>query len=975
MSRTTTGSTVHGFEIISRTDLPEYRSVGVLARHKKTGCEVYHLVNDDTENLFSFGFKTIPPDSTGVAHILEHTVLCGSRRFVVKDPFLSLLKGSMNTFLNALTFPDKTVYPAASTVEKDLFNIMKVYGDAVFFPLLKKELFQQEGHRLYFDESGKPTISGVVYNEMKGNYSSHDSIAAEWCLRSLFPDTPYGVDSGGDPDHIPSLTYEQFVAFHRSYYHPSNARVFLYGSIPTQKYLEFLETEFLNEFSKGEPVPEISVQPEFDAPRRVTEYAPSEHGVENAASITMNWRLAPVTDPVLVLSFEILTEVLLGNSGSPLHMALIDSGLGEDLSGPTGLETEIRDLVFSVGLRGLEPDKLDAVEKLILGELGRLTREGIEGDAIEAALRKYEFRNREIKGGGPFGLRLMRKAYRGWMHGAKPETTLEFERPFAELRKLARPGYFEQLIRSRLIENPHRTTVTIVPDAELAARKEAEIADRLAKIDRELTAAERERIGIENEALTLLQSTPDSPDDVAKIPFLTIDDAPRTVETILTTVSRLDGTDVHAHDVYTNGIVYVELAFDLEGLDSELDMLLPFFADILGELDLPGMSYDVLAREIDLTTGGIAAYLTSSPTVDDPDAVRKYLFIRVKALEHSASSALELLGRILRDSETDNPKRIRDILVEARNSMKASVIPAGSAYVALRSMRSLSRASAQDERWRGVSQYLYLIGLDPASGDRLAGSLDRLKREVFTRARLTVNITGTEPGRLAVERPVRALIASLPPGSGDSTAATGSEIFPRCEALIVPASVGYAASSIVAARIGTAEHAAESVLAHLLSTGFLWEQIRMKGGAYGAGAVARALEGAFSFYSYRDPVVENTPGVFRRAVIESAETAFTREAVELAVISIVGKDVRPLSPAEKGAIAFKRSLLGITDELRQKKRDDVLAMTPERVRAAAGRLAAEFDNAAVVVMAGREAVDRASVQVPALAADRLEIPV
>ena len=227
MSRTTTGSTVHGFEIISRTDLPEYRSVGVLARHKKTGCEVYHLVNDDTENLFSFGFKTIPPDSTGVAHILEHTVLCGSRRFVVKDPFLSLLKGSMNTFLNALTFPDKTVYPAASTVEKDLFNIMKVYGDAVFFPLLKKELFQQEGHRLYFDESGKPTISGVVYNEMKGNYSSHDSIAAEWCLRSLFPDTPYGVDSGGDPDHIPSLTYEQFVEFHRSYYHPSNARIFL----------------------------------------------------------------------------------------------------------------------------------------------------------------------------------------------------------------------------------------------------------------------------------------------------------------------------------------------------------------------------------------------------------------------------------------------------------------------------------------------------------------------------------------------------------------------------------------------------------------------------------------------------------------------------------------------------------------------------------------------------------------------------
>jgi len=386
------GQRYGAFVLQSVTRVPEYESTGLLFLHEPTGCTVYHLHNDDEENLFSFIFKTPPTDSRGTAHIIEHAVLSGSREYPIKDPFLAPSRVSMNTFLNAMTYPDKTMYPASSTVKKDFFNLLEVYGDSVLFPLLRRETFHQEGRRYYFDDAGALEVDGVVYNEMKGNYSSHDSIAGEWSYRSLFPDSAYRFDSGGEPEEIRDLTYDEFVAFHRRWYHPSNCRIFLYGDIPPEETLRVLHDRFLSHFGEAgngdrrESL--LEPQPRWESPRSFRLTSPAAEGDETAGktTITMNWLTASVFDPLMVLSLEVLTEILLGHSGSPLQKAIVDSGLGEDLSPVSGLDTHTMELVFTVGLRGTDPDRRDAFEALVIGVLGRLVADGIPADVVEGAL-------------------------------------------------------------------------------------------------------------------------------------------------------------------------------------------------------------------------------------------------------------------------------------------------------------------------------------------------------------------------------------------------------------------------------------------------------------------------------------------------------------------------------------------------------------------------------------------------------------
>jgi hypothetical protein len=423
------GDSYAGFHVLSVKEVPEYRSAGIHLKHTATGCRVYHLVNDDEENLFSFGFKTPPPNNTGVSHIIEHSVLSGSERFPVKDPFIELIKGSMKTFLNAMTYPDKTIYPASSINEKDLFNLMLVDGDAVFFPLLRKEIFLQEGYRLELGESTNPFITGVVYNEMQGNYSSHESIVGEWSYRSLFTNSPYRFDSGGDPENIPELTYEQFLDYHRTYYHPSNCYLFLYGNIATERYLEFLDHHFLSSFTAREVDTVIPPQRRWTGPIELVKGCPiaEDESPENKTTISINWLCNDITDTVTTLGLEILSEALLGNPGSPLHKKIIDSGIGEDLSPVSGYYENIKESVFSVGVRGSNPDRSEEFTDLVLEELQDLVSRGIPEDALEGAVYRTEFRNREIPAGIPLGLRLMSRAYRGWIHTGDPESTLLFD--------------------------------------------------------------------------------------------------------------------------------------------------------------------------------------------------------------------------------------------------------------------------------------------------------------------------------------------------------------------------------------------------------------------------------------------------------------------------------------------------------------------------------------------------------------------
>lgn len=970
------------YELLSEEALPDHNARGLLYRHKKTGCEVYHVSNDDRENLFAFAFKTVPGDSTGVAHILEHTVLNGSEAFPVKDPFLMLLKGSVNTFLNAMTFPDKTLYPASSTVEQDLFNMMEVYGDAVFFPQLKRQLFRQEGHRLEFDDEGKLYLTGVVYNEMKGNYSSHDSIASEWCFRSIFPDNTYGEDSGGDPREIPNLSYEEFLEFHRRFYHPSNARIFLYGNIPTERYLDFLHAKFLSRFDSRDDQVDIPLQPRWTEPRELTAYYPADGatpGEERKSSVTLNWLLFPSTDRFLSLAFGVLADVLLGTSGSPLQKALVESGLGEDLSAPTGYETELREAVFSVGLRGTDAARKQEIEELVYTVLRDLAERGFEDDLVEASLRRVEFRNKEIRGGGPQGLRLLRKAMRGWMHGFAPGEYLDFTENFAALRKelAANPRYLEGLITEYLLENPHRSTVVVAPDPELTERETKEVRAQLAQIADAMSEEERHRLEEENTALRQLQQAPDPPEELAKIPFLTLSDIPAEIVRIADDWTRAGDVPIHTHTAFTNGIVYLDFAFDLHDLTPEEERYVPLLSHALTETGLPGMSYDELLREINLRTGGIGASVAASATRPDPNRVRTMLNVRVKMLEENLEEALELFRRVLTEPDFGDQRRLKDLISEVRNDFVSSIVPSGHSYAMTRAARRLSPTSAVDELWHGIEQLRFMDAL--ASGASVGEILADLRGKVVERNRLTVNLTCDEGVHAAAMDRLSRLLGELPGGGASRIdlatvpSRRAAELDSATEGIAVSSSVNFVAAVLPSSPVGSPQQPAEEALAQLLRTGPLWEKIRMEGGAYGAFATNHATERIFLFGSYRDPQVVRTLDAYRSALRELSEAPPEEKDLELALLGLLGKELRPMVPREEGMVSFRRSLLGVDDELRQRVRDGIRAVTPEDVQRAAARMLAAFDGASVAVVGGASQLDQAAETLPELGTNRLEL--
>ncbi|MCG8479378.1 MAG: insulinase family protein [Spirochaetales bacterium] len=948
-------------------DLPDYNGAGTLYRHEASGAEVFHLANDDPENMFSFAFATYPEDSTGVAHILEHTVLSGSERFPVKDPFLQLLKGSVNTFLNAMTYPDKTVYPAASPVAKDLFNMMKVYGDAVFFPLLKGELFRQEGHRLQFDDDGALERTGIVYNEMKGNYSSHDSVVGERCFQSLFPDTIYRHDSGGDPAVIPELTYEQFVAFHRRYYHPSNVRIVLYGNIPTNEYLEFLHTEFLSRFEAQPPIVPPMLQPRWTAPRLVEATYPLD-GVEDLrrrSSVTMNWLLFPVTDAGRVLATAVLSDILLGHSGSPLTKALIDSGIGQDLSPVVGLEVELREAVFSVGLRGTDGERKDEIETLVLDTLRRLADEGIPADAIEGSLRRVEFSNREMKG-GPNGLRVMNRVLRGWMYGGGPMDALNFGRYIAELREslAADRRLFEKMIAELLLDNRHRSTVIVRPDAEQSAREREALERELNELREALSTEERRRIEADGNDLATLQETPDDPAALAEIPFLRLADIPREVRTVpYDTVPLSGGTgDLYLHREFTNGILYVDVAFDFGALSPREESLLNLLGAAYTEVGLPGVPHERLNELINLSTGGISAFVSNQTRYGDLARIRRLFVLRLRVLDRTWREGAELFARIVRELDFSDERRLAQVLDELIEEMQSALIPSGHYFAGLRAASGISALPALEEEMNGVTQLSHLQKLADEMKrypGRIGGELNALLSRLLNPALMNINITGAD----GVVDEVRGWTADFATTafkrfSGETAGVGGGTVFEEPtgyggrEYLLTSASVSYVTVAFPGALYGDPLAPAQDLLAHLLRTGPLWERIRMRGGAYGAFASSRPTEGLFSFASYRDPHTVQTLETYRETLDEMAGGAIGEEAIELAKVNMLGRELRPLTPRDAGFVNFKRRLHDIDDALRQHLRDSLRDVGARDIRAAAAGLLERFDRRRVVILGG-----------------------
>jgi Zn-dependent M16 (insulinase) family peptidase len=987
-----------GFEILEVKELAELAADGIWARHKKSGAQVFHVYNDDRENLFSFAFATAPEDSSGAAHVLEHSVLCGSENYPLKDAFLVLAQGSLQTFLNAWTFPDKTVYPASSVNEHDYFNLMGVYGDAVFRPLISDWTFMQEGCRLEFAPKSKDklTLTGVVYNEMKGAYSSLDAYAGLWSVKAVLPGTPYAFDSGGDPDHIPELSREKLLEFHRSRYSPANCRIFLAGNIPTEKQLAFLDDKFLSSLAGGKAAAPIAPAARWKEPRSFRIPCPSS-GSERKATVLLSWLCGDASDAAETLHLAALAEILLGHDGSPLTRALIDSGLGEDLSPVTGLEGEIRETVFCAGLRGVrgvrgvrgtgeagggEEEPYKKVEALILGELERLVREGIPEEEIEAALLSMEFSHREIRrSGGPFSLVWMRRSLRSWLHGGAPWDSLLFNPLFEDLKK--RLGgdkrYFEGLIRRYLLDNPHRAFVVIEPEKGFQEKKDAGREALLTEKAKALTEKEKETIREKAAALSRFQEAGDSPEALAAIPHLTRKDLAPDIEKVEREFFDAAGVPLMAHSLFTNGISYADLAFPVDLLEGDDYLWLPFFSRAAVSVGLPGMDYGEVSGLLARTTGGFHAMLeTSSPVPGAPRAAvfpqgifdirgRDWLIFRLKALDGKMAPSLDLALRLITEGDFGDLKRIRDLTLEMKNDMDSNLAPSGHSYASLRSGRGFSASRRTEEKWNGLEQLFFVHRLAEMEAGEISGRLCAL-REKISSGGMVVNLggeaiknclaeIGKRFGRFGPPRPRRETAAF-------AAAEGGPEVFASASL-----QVGFAALTLPASPYDSAEQAAELVLSHQLSTGPLWEAIRMKGGAYGAFAHPDNLEGTFSFSTYRDPdplrSLETFPVLLKELAGRGPAGSGGEEELVKAVIGTYARETRPRTGAEKSLADFFRFLCGIEEGHRYRRIKSVIAVREEETAAALKRLAsaaAGSGSGSPVIITGRAQAEKTAAR-------------
>lgn len=950
-----------GFTVLRDEDLAEYAARAILCRHDRTGAQVLSLVLDDANKAFGITFRTPPANSTGVPHILEHSVLCGSRKYPVKEPFVELLKGSLQTFLNAFTYPDKTCYPVASTNLRDFRNLVDVYLDAVFFPRIPRHVFLQEGWHFEINAAGELIRSGVVFNEMKGVYSSPDSVLGEFSQRLLFPDTTYGVDSGGDPKVIPSLTYEEFKAFHETYYHPSNARAFFSGDDDHDERLRLL-ADYFDRFEARPVDSHVALQRPFEAPVvREMPYAAAP-GQAERGFITCNWLLPDTLDQDRVLLLDVLEHVLIGLPTSPLRKALVDSGLGEDLAG-AGLETELRQMFFSVGLKGIKPDTAHDVERLIQGTLTWLADSGLPPDAVEAGLNALEFSLRENNTGSfPRGLSLMLRALTTWLHDGDPLAPLRFSGPLSRLKAKLAAGerVLEDAIRTYFLDNPHRVSLTLVPDTELQAGIQDEEKRELAAVAAGLDEAGRQAIADEQEELRRLQETPDTPEALATIPCLTLADLPRDETPIPQRADDRARTAFYAHPLETAGIVYLDLAFPLAGVPDALLPLVPLFGKALLELGTAATDAVTLTRRIAAKTGGISREaLVSSCFGDAPDATTARLVLRGKATVEKNAEFLDILHELLTSTDFGNKTRFAQMVVEAASRLERRLVPAGHATAGSRLRARYTLAGNVNERLRGISQLFYLRELlkrIEADYDGVRRDLETLRDVVLTRAGAAVGLTAS-PGDLGrLETTVAGLLDRLPDAAPEP-AAWGRIDVPAAESIAIPAQVHYVGLGCDLAATGWAFDGADLVAARYLRMAYLWDRVRVRGGAYGAFCALDRIAGQAVFVSYRDPNTQATIDAFREAGRFLMDATLSEDEMTRAVIGAIGDIDSHLLPDAKGHVAMVRRLIGDTAERRAAMRAQVLGASTKRFREFGEALDAASRSAAVVVLGPETSLD------------------
>lgn len=948
------------FTLVEERSMAEVNGTARFYRHNATGAQIVSVTNDDENKVFGVTFRTPPKNSTGVAHILEHSVLCGSKKYPTKEPFLVLLQSSLQSFLNAFTFPDKTCYPVASANLQDFYNLIDVYIDAVFHPIISENIFRQEGWHLEAETSDGPWLyKGVVYNEMKGVYSSPDSRLSEESQHAIFPDTLYSLDSGGRPDEIPSLSYEEFRDFHSRYYHPSNSRFFFWGDDPEEERLAIVARALAG---KGhcDVDSSISLQPAFAAPTRVTRAYPAEKGAK--CLFTVNWLTGKRGDLERTLTLEMLQHILEGMPGSPLRRALISSGLGEDTTGD-GLQMDLAQTSYSTGLKGVAEEDLPRAEELIFSTLKDLANKGIDKSLVEAAVNTVEFSYRESNTGNfPQGLAAMLQCLATWLYDENPLDSLAWEKPLASIKERLAKGdpVFEEAIRTLFLENPSRATVVLTPDEGLAARIEDEEAARVSAAQAAMSAKEREEVVRITRELQKAQATPDTPEALASIPSLGLGDLPSHNRLTQRAIQETSDFTMVGHELPTRGVAYMNLLIPLPKLPVRLVPSLSLFLRTFRDVGTAKRDYTELGALIAAKTGGFGATLTMVNHTDGN--LRCYLNLAGKAVSSKVQDLFDILNEILLEPIKDKDvlsQRLKEMLLEDKAGLEQDLVASGHKAASTRVLTHFSPAAVIGEAMDGI-HYLNTLRSRLDNWDtalpQLLEDLDELRRLLVVARPGVVHCVGSTDDMENVARLAEHVWHALPGGARvDGTqcislaAPVGAEVF------ATPSQVNYVAKGCNLKALGYSYHGSAAVIMRHLARSYLWEQVRVLGGAYGAFCSLDRTSGNFVCSSYRDPNVEKTVAVYDSMADYLAGISLTREDLTRAIVGTIGDLDLYRLPEARGAYSLGRWLAGESDEALQALREEILSTTNDDFRAFAPILKEAASKGETCVIGGANA--------------------
>lgn len=931
------GNIYHGFKLERVEEVKEIKSIARIFKHEKSGARLLDLENDDTNKVFSIGFKTPPNNNTGVAHILEHSVLCGSRKFPTKEPFVELIKGSLNTFLNAMTFSDKTVYPLASKNEKDFFNLMDVYLDAVFYPNIyeTKEIMMQEGwHYELENAEDELAYKGVVYNEMKGAFSSPDGVLMRGIQKSLFPNNAYGFESGGDPDYIPNLSNDEFLAFHSKYYHPSNSYIFLYGDGNHEKMLEFINDNYLINFDEKQIDSDINIEEPFENMMEVEDFysISKDDSEEEKTLMALNFVTGNNLDEDLYLSLSTLEYLLLETQGAPLKQAIIDANIGKDVYG--SYDNSIRQPVFSVIVKNTDKEKKEKFKEVVFNTLNGLVNKGIDKKLIEACINITEFKLRESDFQGmPKGLFYYMTAMDNWLHGGDPLTHIRYEKGIEKMKEGLTSRYFEELITKYLLNNTHSSLLMLSPQKGLAEKKELEVKEKLKKYKEKLSLEEVQDIINDTKALIKRQTTPDSEEVLETIPVLSIEDIDRNVENLEIKEIEKEGIKILHHSTFTSKITYLTFMFNSKCIAQEDIKYISLLTTLLGKINTKNYSYSELSNEMLINTGGIYFKSETYGNGKNPLDFSTFVEGHCSVVTDKMGKGLDILADIIKNTMFDDKKRIRELTRILISRMEMKFMDRGHQVATMRLGSYFSPAYAYIEDTSGYEFYKFLKEFEEGFDEKIDEVVIKLKdmmNKLFNKDNLIIAVTGDKEELEATLNNMNKVISVL----GDEKSKCNQYIFNESnknEGLLTPAHVQYVAKGYNFRKLGYEYSGKMLVLKTVLGIDYLWNKVRVQGGAYGAFANL-VRSGNFMFASYRDPNIKETLEAYDSSVEYLNNFTTTEREMLKYIIGTISELDMPLTPSMAGETAISYYMRGISHEDRVKERNDVLATKIEDIR-------------------------------------------